>query len=1103
MPNLLTAIIIKNQIENYIEKGFLMSEALRDAIKIGISLDNFISLVSSESKKSEFEIKGTNENNETLLYLAAFNGRSEICSWLLKKHADLLVISSADNYNPVMAAVLSGDEATVDVFLKYINERNQKATDENPKADILLATNNTQETILHMAVIQPNKDIVKLILKDEQSKKNLLNMQDELGDTVLHKAVDIQDLELIKLFCDAGADLSLQDAEEQTPYDRAIMQSKSESPPKVEMIRYLFFQQFSMKVVQIQDEYISVVAQCKRFKDQVVNNKWRASKNVMEDSLLILDMQRLSLKHMAEFVSPRATLDIDDATYKELHISNMAYKEFCALCIEVFCFYELMDTIVSLWFPEINTKEHKADFSVCENFRNQYLGKNNVEVFLLDKLYDAVEIMFELIIHSSKQGHAVESQRKINTLISVFQRYMQLQNPACHLNFYGCYLLAARMKAFTGDYQAAQEILKQVSINTVLTKDNGLEDKLSKALVVAIIDASCFSLEVMGHLKKLGIVSQHKEFRKSNGFQAKTLKDDVKNVIVLGVINACHVEWTASEVKSISEAFKAYLKPAINQLTAFKIGGSEISDHSITLLKSNILKIEEVLVSLIKLFENRKSQLLVRTKKHSDPFDEFILIDLFELFIGIYDALFSIYKWCKTNQVQIVNLEGLNKDLAIEEERAKQEKSASQAKLKELTLKTPSKLDKKHLPSKKTVSRKNSETEGEQEEAVQTLQEKTVQAENASVSTSANVTSVTHAKEDKASETKNTLVASIASPPSCDAEAASSTSFKDVTNALNAQIAAAPLSPSKSIYGSKPPAEKKTIGVRKEKSGIPKRSFIGGEKYRRQPHYVSSNSATTSKMQQHNPPPNNATNNGTILKKVKTDLEEVKCESTSALPASSQSSINSPSSISSSSVPVSEAVSVNSSTQTAIVPGIFQQPTSYAPGPTLAQQPPLQYNYHYDQFPMTAYSPVQPSLMPQMHQAMFLYQMNQREQTIFGDVNAYMSRWEYSQAFDCITKLIDFMRKCNDFFGLARAYEKRAEIWRHLPSRNQNQAFLSNNVDMCLEDLNDAVEYYAKVLSVQACCHLWPLANQYKKTIEENKIPACKKDILPPANSHK
>ena len=160
-------------------------------------------------------LKTCNKKGWTSLHAAVEGGHQQIAQWLLEQSTELLEMTTQNGSTPLLIAVMRGHRPLVQLLLQ--------------KGARLEATNNQEETVIHLAALQGELLILQDLLTYPEAKK-LINVPDDDGKTPLHKAVwgDPKPA-IVQLLLEHGADPQVKNAYGYTPLHWAAKHGHIES----------------------------------------------------------------------------------------------------------------------------------------------------------------------------------------------------------------------------------------------------------------------------------------------------------------------------------------------------------------------------------------------------------------------------------------------------------------------------------------------------------------------------------------------------------------------------------------------------------------------------------------------------------------------------------------------------------------------------------------------------------------------------------------------------------------------------------------------------------------------------------------------------------
>jgi ankyrin repeat protein len=172
----------------------------------------------------------------TPLHVAASRGQSEVAQLLLDRGADVHGPSDDDQWTPLVYAAYRGHLEVTKVLIEngagvtaddgnpihYSGQRKHKdicrLLVEHGAIDDLVDSDDGDVLNLFRAAYSYDSDTVKEILS---RRPELVDSKDIHGRTALHEACTQGDTKTVRAMLKCGADLSIQDANGQTPADRA------------------------------------------------------------------------------------------------------------------------------------------------------------------------------------------------------------------------------------------------------------------------------------------------------------------------------------------------------------------------------------------------------------------------------------------------------------------------------------------------------------------------------------------------------------------------------------------------------------------------------------------------------------------------------------------------------------------------------------------------------------------------------------------------------------------------------------------------------------------------------------------------------------------
>jgi 26S proteasome non-ATPase regulatory subunit 10 len=180
------------------------SDALFEAAGAG-SLEVFEKLSGEGVRKARLL---RNEDERTLLHVAAASGRVGVVKWIAEGVSDakgLVNVSDEEGWTPLHSAASSGRDAVVEVLLAL-------------GADVG-AANQGGRTALHYAASKNHVEIAHMLIKAGAK----VNRKDGVGCTPLHRAASAGHAEMCEVLLEAGADIEATDRMGQTPLMHAVI----------------------------------------------------------------------------------------------------------------------------------------------------------------------------------------------------------------------------------------------------------------------------------------------------------------------------------------------------------------------------------------------------------------------------------------------------------------------------------------------------------------------------------------------------------------------------------------------------------------------------------------------------------------------------------------------------------------------------------------------------------------------------------------------------------------------------------------------------------------------------------------------------------------
>ena len=171
--------------------------------------------------KNKFDPNHVEEIGTTLLFTAVSNDKLEVCEFLIKKGAN---VNFASEYGTVMHWALEKSNIKLANFLLD--------NDYDPKVEEKIKKNPEPLNFQCTFIIRKNKtEGIKLFkrLLDKGMNPNLL---DRDGASAIHLAIYFESIELIKLLCEAGADMNLKivSKKDDTNYKKEVFVTNQYTP---------------------------------------------------------------------------------------------------------------------------------------------------------------------------------------------------------------------------------------------------------------------------------------------------------------------------------------------------------------------------------------------------------------------------------------------------------------------------------------------------------------------------------------------------------------------------------------------------------------------------------------------------------------------------------------------------------------------------------------------------------------------------------------------------------------------------------------------------------------------------------------------------------
>lgn len=144
------------------------------------------------------------QGHDSLLLVAVSLQKPEVIKFLLKQKADVNFKNAAGE-TPLLVAVASSDNQSAKLLIES-------------GAKLMERSGETEDSALHLAAVNDNVDLVKIILKQNPESISQLNSAHE---SALHKAAYFGALRVIPVLLQAGADLNQKDKAGLTALDVA------------------------------------------------------------------------------------------------------------------------------------------------------------------------------------------------------------------------------------------------------------------------------------------------------------------------------------------------------------------------------------------------------------------------------------------------------------------------------------------------------------------------------------------------------------------------------------------------------------------------------------------------------------------------------------------------------------------------------------------------------------------------------------------------------------------------------------------------------------------------------------------------------------------
>ncbi len=175
--------------------------------------------------------------NLTPLHVAASRGQSAVAQLLIDYGADVQGPRAADEWTPLVFAAYRGHDEVVKVLIDngavvtadagnpihYAGQRKHRdicrMLVEHGAIDDLIVSNDDDVMNLFRAAYSYDSDSVNEILG---RRPELVDRKDKYGRTPLHEACTHGDTKTVRALLKGGADVTIRDANKQTPADRAM-----------------------------------------------------------------------------------------------------------------------------------------------------------------------------------------------------------------------------------------------------------------------------------------------------------------------------------------------------------------------------------------------------------------------------------------------------------------------------------------------------------------------------------------------------------------------------------------------------------------------------------------------------------------------------------------------------------------------------------------------------------------------------------------------------------------------------------------------------------------------------------------------------------------
>lgn len=178
------------------ESSFLFSVQSTSSSALRVICDSGLTWVLEEWCKNNYniDVNSCDEDNQSLLHLAAYRGHDELCRFLLRKGADI----TRGRLNPLMTACANGHEATVRVLIDAGATINKVYRGDGGESE--------GQTPIQVAISMGEHTAVVRLLLDHQTDVNIRNLD---GATALDIALLNGRKTTIPLLLQHGARLGL------------------------------------------------------------------------------------------------------------------------------------------------------------------------------------------------------------------------------------------------------------------------------------------------------------------------------------------------------------------------------------------------------------------------------------------------------------------------------------------------------------------------------------------------------------------------------------------------------------------------------------------------------------------------------------------------------------------------------------------------------------------------------------------------------------------------------------------------------------------------------------------------------------------------------